>query len=81
MVLLVGLASKTAILIVEFGKSLRESEGMEVREAALHAARLRFRPVMMTGLSFVVGVLPLVLASGAGAAPRAMASIGRGLAP
>lgn len=70
MILLVGLASKTAILIVEFGKSLRESQNLEVREAAMQAARLRFRPVMMTALSFVVGVLPLVLASGAGAASR-----------
>ena len=70
MVLLVGLASKTAILIVEFGKSLRESGGLGLRESAVQAAKLRFRPVMMTALSFVVGVLPLVLATGAGAASR-----------
>ena len=70
MILLVGLASKTAILIVEFGKSLREAGGLELREAATKAALLRFRPVMMTSLSFVVGVFPLVIASGAGAASR-----------
>jgi HAE1 family hydrophobic/amphiphilic exporter-1 len=70
MVLLVGMASKTAILIVEFAKSLRESGGLELGEATVEAARLRFRPVVMTGLSFVVGVFPLVIASGAGAASR-----------
>jgi len=71
MVLLVGLASKTAILIVEFGKHLRESQKMDLLDATVEAARLRFRPVMMTGISFVVGVFPLVIASGAGAASRA----------
>jgi len=70
MVLLVGMASKTAILIVEFAKSLREVEGMALHEATVEAARLRFRPVMMTALAFVVGVFPLVIASGAGAASR-----------
>jgi HAE1 family hydrophobic/amphiphilic exporter-1 len=70
MVLLVGLASKTAILIVEFGKQLREAEKMELLDATILAARLRFRPVMMTGISFVVGVYPLVIARGAGAASR-----------
>ena len=70
MVLLVGMASKTAILIVEFAKSLREVEGMELHKATVEAARLRFRPVMMTALAFVVGVFPLVIASGAGAASR-----------
>ncbi|QFU76592.1 multidrug efflux RND transporter permease subunit [Halioglobus maricola] len=70
MVLLVGLASKTAILIVEFGKQLREEQRMDLLEATVEAARLRFRPVMMTGLSFVVGVFPLTIASGAGAASR-----------
>jgi len=70
MVLLVGLASKTAILIVEFAKQLREVQRMDLLEATVEAARLRFRPVMMTGISFVVGVLPLVIASGAGAASR-----------
>jgi HAE1 family hydrophobic/amphiphilic exporter-1 len=70
MVLLVGLASKTAILIVEFGKQLREVQEMDLLDATVEAARLRFRPVMMTGLSFVVGVFPLVIASGAGAESR-----------
>jgi multidrug efflux pump len=70
LVLLVGLASKTAILIVEFAKQLRESNRMELLDATVEAARLRFRPVMMTGISFVVGVFPLVIASGAGSASR-----------
>jgi HAE1 family hydrophobic/amphiphilic exporter-1 len=70
MVLLVGMASKTAILIVEFGKSLRERDAMSLHEATVESARLRFRPVMMTALAFVVGVFPLVIASGAGAASR-----------
>ncbi len=70
MVLLVGMASKTAILIVEFGKALREREKMDLIEATVEASRLRFRPVMMTGLAFVAGVFPLIIASGAGAASR-----------
>lgn len=70
MLLLIGLAAKTAILIVEFGKGLREKEGMDLQEATMTAAKLRFRPVMMTTLAFVVGVFPLVIASGAGAASR-----------
>lgn len=70
LVLLIGMASKTAILIVEFGKTLREKDRLELHEATLKAATLRFRPVLMTGLSFAVGVYPLVIASGAGAASR-----------
>lgn len=70
MVLLVGLAAKVAILIVEFAKSLREVENMDLQEATVLAAKLRFRPVCMTILAFVVGVFPLVVASGAGAASR-----------
>lgn len=70
LLLLIGLAAKTAILIVEFAKKLREVEGMDLQEATVTAARLRFRPVMMTGISFVVGVFPLVIATGAGAASR-----------
>jgi HAE1 family hydrophobic/amphiphilic exporter-1 len=69
LVLLIGLSAKTAILIVEFAKQLRE-EGRPVTEAAKEAARLRFRPVLMTAVSFILGVLPLVFASGAGAASR-----------
>ena len=70
MVLLIGMAAKSAILIVEFGKTLRESDEFDLDKATLEAARLRFRPVMMTGLALVVGVFPLVVASGAGAEAR-----------
>ncbi|AQA18401.1 hypothetical protein BST95_09295 [Halioglobus japonicus] len=59
MVLLVGVASKTVIMIVEFGKQLREAEQMDLLEATVEAIKLHFRPVMMTGLSFVVGAYPL----------------------
>lgn len=69
LVLLIGLASKSAILIVEFAKELREG-GKPTLEAAVEAGRLRFRAVLMTGLSFVLGVIPLVLATGAGAESR-----------
>ena len=69
MVMLIGLASKNAILIVEFAK-VRRDAGLPAAEAAVSAARLRFRAVMMTALSFTLGVLPLVFASGAGAASR-----------
>ncbi len=69
MVLLIGLAVKKAILVVEFANQQRES-GASTRDAALKAAEVRFRPVTMTGLCFIIGVLPLVLSSGAGAAAR-----------
>ena len=69
LVLLIGLSTKTAILIVEFAMQLRQS-GLSTAEAAQKAAVLRFRAVLMTALSFVLGVLPLVFASGAGAASR-----------
>ena len=69
LVLLIGLSTKTAILIVEFAMEERAA-GKSIFEAALNAARLRFRAVLMTALSFVLGVLPLVFASGAGAGSR-----------
>ena len=69
LVLLIGLSTKTAILIVEFAMEERAA-GKGIVEAALNAAKLRFRAVLMTALSFVLGVLPLVLASGAGAGSR-----------
>jgi len=67
--LLVGLAAKNAILIVEFAKARRE-EGLDLPEAAREAARIRFRPILMTSFAFILGSLPLVFASGAGAASR-----------
>jgi len=69
LVVLIGLAAKNAILIVEFAAQ-NQARGMTPVEAALDAARLRFRPIIMTSLAFVLGVLPLVLATGAGAAAR-----------
>ncbi|GKP80973.1 resistance-nodulation-cell division efflux transporter [Klebsiella quasipneumoniae] len=68
-VVLVGLAAKNAILIVEFARA-RESEGVDPLAAVLEAARLRLRPILMTSLAFIAGVVPLVIASGAGAEMR-----------
>jgi HAE1 family hydrophobic/amphiphilic exporter-1 len=65
-IMLIGLAAKNAILIVEFAKAKHE-EGKSVEEAALESARLRFRPILMTAFAFILGVVPLMLASGAGA--------------
>jgi HAE1 family hydrophobic/amphiphilic exporter-1 len=69
LVMLIGLASKNAILIVEFAEQLRE-QGMTIVEAAIEAARIRLRPILMTSLAFILGVVPLVLAHGAGRAGR-----------
>ena len=68
-VVLIGLASKNAILIVEFANEL-EKLGRTRFEAAVEAARLRLRPILMTSFAFILGVVPLVLASGAGAEMR-----------
>jgi HAE1 family hydrophobic/amphiphilic exporter-1 len=69
LVMLIGLAAKNAILIVEFAKAESE-KGRDVIDAAKEAARLRFRPILMTAFSFILGVLPLLIASGAGAEAR-----------
>ena len=68
-VVLVGLASKNAILIVEFAKQSQES-GVPRREATLEACRLRLRPILMTSFAFIFGVVPLVMAEGAGSEMR-----------
>lgn len=65
-IMLIGLAAKNAILIVEFAKA-KHDEGMGIQEAALESARLRFRPILMTAFAFILGVVPLMRASGAGA--------------
>jgi HAE1 family hydrophobic/amphiphilic exporter-1/multidrug efflux pump len=69
LVVLIGLSAKNAILIVEFAQR-HYLQGMSAIDAATEAARLRFRPIVMTSLAFVLGVVPLVIASGAGAAAR-----------
>ena len=76
LVTLIALAAKNAILIVEFAVMKRE-EGLPVMEAALEAARLRFRPIVMTSLAFILGCVPLAISTGAGAASRH--SIGTGV--
>ena len=68
-VLIIALASKNAILIVEFARELR-LQGRSIREAAIEASRMRLRPILMTSFAFILGVLPLVFATGAGAASR-----------
>jgi HAE1 family hydrophobic/amphiphilic exporter-1 len=69
LVMLIGLASKNAILIVEFAEQLQD-EGLGTLDAAVEAARIRLRPILMTSLAFILGVMPLMLATGAGAAAR-----------
>ena len=70
MITLVGLAAKQSILIVEFAKEEHEKHGLGVKEAAIKAAKLRFRAIMMTELAFIIGVMPMLFAHGAGANSR-----------
>jgi len=69
LVMLIGLAAKNSILIVEFAEQLRD-QGMSIVEAAVESARIRLRPILMTSLAFILGVVPLAIATGAGAAAR-----------
>jgi hydrophobic/amphiphilic exporter-1 (mainly G- bacteria), HAE1 family len=67
--MLIGLSSKNAILIVEFAEQLQD-DGLSIVDAAIEAARIRLRPILMTSLAFILGVVPLMIAEGAGAAGR-----------
>ncbi|MYZ43323.1 efflux RND transporter permease subunit [Schauerella aestuarii] len=69
LITIIGLAAKNAILIIEFAKDLR-AQGRSAKEAAMEAARIRFRPIIMTSIAFILGVVPLAIASGAGAASQ-----------
>jgi len=69
LVMLIGLSSKNAILIVEFANQLRD-KGMSIVEAAVESAKIRFRPIIMTSLAFILGIMPLAFASGAGSVSR-----------
>ncbi len=75
LVMLIGLAAKNAILIVEFAKA-KNDEGMSLEDAALLSARLRFRPILMTAFAFILGVIPLMKASGAGAGAQNVMGVG-----
>jgi len=70
MLVLIAMSAKNAILVVEFASKMHNRDGLSIKEAALKAARIRFRPVVMTSMAFILGVLPLALASGAGEAAR-----------
>ena len=69
LIAIIGLSAKNAILIIEFARSLHDS-GRDLVEATVEACRLRFRPILMTSIAFILGVMPLVLSSGAGAKSR-----------
>ncbi len=75
LIMLIGLAAKNAILIVEFAKMKRD-EGVSIRDAAVEASRLRLRPILMTSFAFILGCVPLMLATGSGAASRATMGTG-----
>ncbi|RMH66747.1 MAG: efflux RND transporter permease subunit [Cyanobacteria bacterium J003] len=70
LVMLIGLASKNAILIVEFANQIRESKGTTIVKSVIHAAEERLRPILMTAISFILGIFPLVIATGSGAKSR-----------
>ena len=75
LVMLIGLAAKNAILIIEFAKMKRE-EGVEILDAAVEGSRLRLRPILMTSFAFILGCVPLMIASGSGAAARSTMGTG-----
>jgi HAE1 family hydrophobic/amphiphilic exporter-1/multidrug efflux pump len=77
LVTLLGLAAKNAILIVEFAIMKQKEDGLSVVDAVVEAARLRFRPILMTSMAFILGVMPLVFSTGAGAGARQ--SVGTGV--
>lgn len=75
LIAIMGLSAKNAVLIIEFAKDI-QAQGHSVVDAALMACRIRFRPIVMTSMAFVLGVLPLALASGAGAAAQRAIGVG-----
>src|SRR6185436_356646 len=75
LVMLIGLAAKNAILIIEFAKMKRE-EGVAILDAAVEGSRLRLRPILMTSFAFILGCVPLMLATGSGAASRSTMGTG-----
>jgi multidrug efflux pump subunit AcrB len=74
LIVLIGLAAKNGILIVEFANQLRQ-EGMQIKEAVIQSCRVRLRPILMTSASTIIGVVPLIIATGPGAASRVTVGI------